>query len=394
MVVAAILAVAACVCNATILCVLFSNTNLQNGQAIYRLSLAFADILVGAIVFPTFISSLQKYFIMPHELGKLKNITGYEIANSSSFSLNLTTVELRGSSGLFRDRFTLEYLNAVGFFTVISLSVSIYTLVAASIDRFMAVFRPLKYNQTKAISAARIIVVTIWSCGLILALLPLDIHSLRYVLVSSILVSSGGKSALILYLVAFIIPLLLMWGFTIGTFYGARKASSEWATSQRSDGQQSQAAIEMRLVRTLGIMVGVFTLCLLPVALVVLVSLFLPQTLLADPLNLDPKATGKFISAEVVVVLLLASNSLWNCFIYSARDSNFRQASKSLYFHIVQALRLDLAWNVIVRCDGMSEQRRTSERIRQDSVVSATEATTVLYKNDQLSFPYNATTAN
>ena len=383
MVVFGLLAVATFICNATIIGVLLLNKKLQNGQAIYRLSLAFADILVGAIVFPTFISTLNKYFIARHELGNFKNVTGFVITNDSSDPFETAVVEVRDPSGLFHNRFPQIYLNSVGFFTVLSLSVSVYSLVAASVDRFVAVNRPLKYNQTKAIYAARVAVISIWIAGVLFATFPFYVDNLRYGVVAAILVSSAGTEVLILYSVAFFVPLVIMWALTIITFVVARFKASEWA-SQTSTNDQPQMDIEMRLVRTLGIMVGVFTLCLLPAALVLLVALGLPDIYYNQPLLLNEQSASNYTSAEVIVVLLLTSNSLWNCFIYSVRDRKFRDASKNMYGNIALALRLNFVWRIIMR-DELENQRRASHPIRQESVSSAvTEATKVYYKNNHI----------
>ena len=393
MVVFGLLAVATFVCNATILGVLLRNKKLQNGQAIYRLSLAFADILVGAIVFPTFISTLDKYFVFRHELGEIQNVTGYVRINDTEPPVNSTVVQVRETSGLFRDRFSPSYLNAIGFFTLLSLFISVYSLMAAGIDRFIAINKPLRYNQNTAVFGARITVVGIWIVGVLFATFPLYVSNLRYGVVAAILVSPAGREVVILYSVIFIIPLIVMWFLTIATFVLTKMKSSEWTTQTR-EREESQMAMEIKLFRTLGVMVAVFSLCLIPSVLVLLIGLYLPDIYYNNPEVLDEQVASRYVSAEVIAVLLLTSNSLWNCFIYSARDPRFRNASKLMYIYIAQALRLDYAWNIIARRDrSLSDQRRRSQPMRQDSVSSiATEATKVYYKNNQVDMKYNATT--
>ena len=392
MVVFGLLGIATFVCNATILGVLLFNNKLQNGQAIYRLSLAFADILVGAIVFPTFISTVNKYLIDRHGLGELRNVTGYVRINNTVAPIESSMVELRENGGNFGDRFSRSYLNGVGFFTVLSLSVSVYTLVAAGADRFVAINKPLRYSQRKAIFAAKSAVACIWIAGILFATLPLYVGELRYGVVAAILISSGGLKVLILYSVAFFIPLILMWILTITTFVVAKSKSSEWST-QTVDNGHSQMELEMQLFRTLGVMVGVFTLCLLPAAIVLLVGIYLTDIYFQDPINLNEQSSSHYTAADVVVVILLTSNSLWNCFIYSARDPHFRKASSNMYLYIARALRLDYVWSIVARRDNLAVQRHASEHIRQESVSSAaTEATKVFYKNDQVDMKYDATT--
>lgn len=370
MVINAILAFATFMCNATIIAVLFQKKFLQNGQAIYRLSLAFADLLVGAIVFPTFITTLQKYILLPHELGELRNVTGYNIVNGTADLNHLSTVEVTGPSGLFRTRFSRTYLNTVGFFTVLSLFVSVNTLVAACIDRFIAVYRPLRYDTLSAVNGARFAVILIWVLGLLFSTIPLYVRNMRYGVVAAVLISSAGTKVLILYAVAFIVPLLIMWVLTITTIIIAKQRSHRISTARSSDNTSSLSEFEMRLMRTLGVMVGVFTLCLLPAILVLLSGIFLSDIYFNRPLALSQNAVSSYTSAEVVAVIFLTSNSLWNCFIYSARDRSFRDATKRLYGRAAHLLRLDAMWKFV--CSKLGRNRRLL--VNCDSQTSTTAA--------------------
>ena len=73
-----------------------------------------SDVLVGIIVFPTFVCT---NVIQQHT-----NIVNY---------LDQST----------------PYLNTVGFFTMLSLYVSIFTLAAAATDRFKAIHNPLTVHS-------------------------------------------------------------------------------------------------------------------------------------------------------------------------------------------------------------------------------------------------------
>ena len=348
MVVIAILGVATFICNATVIAVLTQNKSLQNGQAIYRLSLAFADILVGAIVFPTFITTLQKYFLVPHEMAELKNITGYRLLENGTADLTqLSTVEAFESPFLFRTRFSRSYLNLVGFFTILSLFVSVNTLVAACVDRLIAVYRPLTYNKNSAIVGARIAVILIWILALIFSTIPFYVHDMRYGVVAAILISSAGTEVVILYAVAFIIPLLIVWSTTITTFIIAKNRARATSTCQSRRNSTGSRDFEMRLLQTLVVMVGVFSLCLLPSIMILLAGFFLPDIYFNDPLKLNQTTASNFTSLEVVAVILLTSNSLWNCFIYSARDQSFRNAAKLLYGRMAARLRIDYLWKMV-----------------------------------------------
>ena len=332
MVVISILAVSTFLCNAIILIVVFFSKKLQNVQGIYRLSLAFADILVGLIVFPTFINTLYGHFIESYNVIMITNSSKYSINNGSAMPFEVVTI--KGQLHAFRS-LSRQYFNAVGFFTVLSLFVSVYSLVAASFDRFMAIYRPLKYNELKSIFAAKVATVTIWFSGMMFGILPLFIFNLRYQLVASIMISSSGSNALVLYGTVLFLPLVIMWVLIIATFVAAR------STISRNHDKQKKLEEQMQLARTLGIMIGTFTFSLLPAIIIILLPHFLSNISLNRPSDLDLSAANLLTSLEMVAVIILTSNSLWNCFIYSTRDKKFRHACKQLFVRFGRMFETD-----------------------------------------------------
>ena len=330
-----ILAVSTFLCNAIILIVIFFSKKLQNVQGIYRLSLACADILVGLIVFPTFVSTLYVLFMENQNVNMITDSSKYSINNDSPMPFEVVTIE--GQRNVLQTS-SREYFKVVGFFTVLSLFVSVYSLVAASFDRFMAIYRPLKYNELKSIFAAKIATVTIWLSGVMFGILPLFIDHLGYGFVASIMISSSGSNALALYGVFLFLPLVMMWVLIIATFVVAR------STIKRNHDKQKQINEQMQLARTLGIMIGTFTFSLLPAMVIVLLPHFIYDIYLSRPSDLDLSAANLFTSLEMVAVIILTSNSLWNCFIYSARDKKFRHACKQLFSRFVSMFEIGV-WN-------------------------------------------------
>ena len=320
------LALATAFGNATILGVLSHKK--QTVQSIYRLSLAVADFIMGVVVIPIYLWSAYNQLVQSPQFSELTNITGYD----SALSMQPVVVELKG---LLPNKYSSNYVavSAFGFFNVLSLSTSVFSLVAATFDRFVAMHRPLKYNHSKAIFAAKITVVSLWFVGLTLAILPIVIPDVDYTLYISSFVSTGGNSFLMVYGIGigFCAMVVLMWFLMIATYIAAR-------SSLRRHDRQRRSNDERRLLTTLGIMITVFTLCIVPNTVVLIISGNSSHIIKRNSKDYDPVTTMKLFSAGVLVGLVLVSNSLWNCFIYSFREKSFRIATKLLYKRIVQRL--------------------------------------------------------
>ena len=339
-VIKAFLALAIVACNATILGVLSSKT--QEVKNIYRLSLAVADFIMGVFVIPISVGTMYQNLMQSPTFTELKNVTSYGLVNESSSLMQPVALNLKELDDRLPLKFSNSYASAVGFFTVLSLSVSVCSMVAASFDRFVAINRPLRYNKLKAISAGKIGIILVWFVGFVFAIFPVVIPDLSNIFVLSNLEAYGGKPMLVVYAIAFFLTVVLMWSSVIATCVVARP-------SLRNRNRQQQTDDEMRFFLTLGIMIAVFTLCVVPNGLILIVSAYLHYTDLKNPKNFDAVAAMQLTSAEASVAMLLYSNSLWNCFIYSFRETTFRNAAKLLYKRIVQCLKLDQAWNLVSR---------------------------------------------
>ena len=336
MMVAIFLAIAIVICNVQIMGVL--SLQKQNVQSIYRLSLAVADFIMGVFVIPIKIRKEYEHFAQSSSFTELRNVTGYAIAN---VSLPMQTVVLK-LKDLAGDNVSSIYASALEFFTVLSLFVSISSLVAASVDRFVAIFRPLRYNDLQAIFAAKIVVATVWFTGLVFAVFPIVIPDVGYAFVVSNVATEDGRSVLMVYAVTASFLFVLMWCSVIATYVVARP-------SLRNHDKQRQTGDERHLLGTLVIMITVFTLCIAPNVLTLIIRVFLPNINVENPIEFNAAAYMQFSSIRHATSLVIFSNSLWNCFIYSIREAVFRKAAKRLYKGIAQHLKLDEAWNLVSR---------------------------------------------
>ena len=245
--------------------------------------MASSDILAGIIAFPSYI---------------------YSYSTSGTVGFNKT------------------YINVVGFFTLLGFHVSIFSLVAAAIDRFKALYRPLKYNAKATVTIARKICLGLWLISILLAIAPTGIFykNFTFVLISNTVVLPVVLNNVYVFCIyaAILItaPIAAMWIFTILTFCVYKTHSKKQKKRLRTERQRLKSLQEIKFFFTLCIMVGAFSICLLPSAILTIIVI--------TTLKLNPSAV---ISSTVI----LTSNSLWNFFIYSAREKKFRAASKSLY---------------------------------------------------------------
>ena len=92
--------------------------------------------------------------------------------------------------------------------------------------------------------------------------------------------------------------------------------------------QKQEMKKQIRLLFTLGIMVGTFSLGLLPSVTLV--------TLQIVPRYSSLKSLLIVLTSSIVLV---TSNSLWNFFIYNARNKAFRLTSKRLYKKLLCCLK-------------------------------------------------------
>nr|XP_039254652.1 D(1B) dopamine receptor-like [Styela clava] len=338
-VVCALLALAIILANVTVIIVFTTSPKLRNSQAVYKISLAIADLLVGVIVLPTFVSTLLLLYQSPVNMGDVwKNSP-----RNSEGTLR------RNSGGRFKQRTSPEYIDFVGFFTILSLIVSIYTLMIASFDRFLAIYQPMRYGRHNAKRLAIWASLGLWSVAILFSAMPFFVPEMTYGLAASIMVASQETSALILYAVVVVIPLIVVWVTTIATFMSTKKHARRRQTltirRQSSDNSTKPVtSMETRLARTLASMVGIFTLCLLPAAVILIVPHFLGNLYHDYPRDFDPMASKIFISTEFVTILILMTNSLWNCFIYNARSDDFKKAAKLLYSTLLRKLGFNVIW--------------------------------------------------
>ncbi|XP_039272659.2 uncharacterized protein LOC120346933 isoform X2 [Styela clava] len=306
MVVAGLLSCAITLANTTVLIVfLSSKSNQINSQKIYKISIAVADLIVGVLVIPSMVETMRRT-LLPRKVDGVHKL------------------HTKITSEAYSDTF----ISLSGFFTSLSISVSIYSLMMASIDRLLVVYRPLSYEKFRAIFTAKIAVAVVWICALLYSILPFIVKEIYLLPLASMIVVMQGENSPILYAVLLGVPLVILWSTNIAMFILFKK--NEQKTQLNDD--------ESHLIKTLAIMVGVFTICVVPATIVIFCHLAMGDVWPGDPVTFDEKKFMNIKSSVSVGTIVILSNSLWNFFIYNGRSEEFQSNLKSLCKRLMRVL--------------------------------------------------------
>ncbi|XP_018667121.3 uncharacterized protein LOC104265620 isoform X1 [Ciona intestinalis] len=350
------------IANASVLGVTLLNKNLRHSQGIYKMSLAIADLLVGLIVLPTFPKSMSNHFQYDQVQG-----TGVWVASGVNNTWTDTYQPQATSS------FTWPYLRAIGFFSTVSFMASVYSLLMASFDRLSVVRLHLKYSKEDAKRFAVRACVVLWLVSAFFGSLPYYVSTLNYTLIASVFIASSGSSAMYLYIITFALPLVTLWGTSIATLWITRKhsrvARNMFAQGTNKAGKHTNT--ETRLARTLGIMVMVFTLSLVPILISLLLPFFMKDVYVMYPEQFNQSTFSALNSFEFVAVLILVCNSMWNFFIYSGRNADFRTATKDMYMQLWEKLGLK---KLTGACFQTCRRNTDDENTRENRVLSISDS--------------------
>ena len=328
----------------------FAATHNWNSQQVYKSSLAISDILIGILLLPLAIWDFCTHFIF-------SNVNGQPKMNVTSINNNLNeTRNFLVPIPLQRSYFTaLEkhpyYEEVRGFSSSLFIFTAIYCMAAASIDRFIAIAKPLSYTRHVAKRMSKRAVLAIWLAGIVYSCgprifrsmgVPVGYQSMGTVAFMQLEGMEGmendDNSILIISLSMLLVPLIIVWVLSIFTFNSMKNSNrslrkfQQRANNLALKGYHQQAKklatkerqVEGELARTLRLIVAAFTVCFLP-AILSFGGMLVPSVHRYNVEVFSIKAYDAYTDIEDIAQFLLYFNGLFNFFIYNARNNNFRK---------------------------------------------------------------------
>ena len=218
---------------------------------------------------------------------------------------------------------------------------SVFTLTFISFDRYLKISKPLQYRSRMTTSKSFKIIFIIWFISTALATYAATPDSgangilinaqfnCRADNTSSKEVALGISLSVILFL--FIIVILTMYVRIFVVAHKRQKMLRNGELGETSSGQSQRSVLgqDLKIVRMLLIVAGVFCLCWLPRAIWNLLRNNYPNFL--DSNNRSSSHRYPRIIFQSLVRLLALFNSLCNPIIYACVDQTYREAFKRLF---------------------------------------------------------------
>ena len=227
---------------------------------------------------------------------------------------------------------------------IFALTASIYSLTFISFDRYLKISRPLQYKSRLTTSKSLKTIFIIWFISTAFATYAAIPHSGS----SGVLVSHGfcptdsTKSKgfyTFLSISAFFLPTGVISVMYILIFVAAHKRqkmlrNGELGQTCDDRNQRTVFLQDLKVIRMLLVVVGVFILCWGPFFIHTLIGYYHPT--FSDWSSLSLSHRRMRLTTMLIIVLLPYFNSLCNPVIYACLDQKYREAFKHLFQRMCQ----------------------------------------------------------
>ncbi|KAK2588543.1 hypothetical protein KPH14_006322 [Odynerus spinipes] len=336
-------------------------------------------LFAGMIVVATGGNLIVIWIVLAHK--RMRTVTNYFLVNLSIADAMVSTLNVTFNYTYMLNShwpFGTLYCKICQFIAVLTICASVFTLMAISIDRYMAIVNPLRPRMGRR--ATLCVAVVIWIVGAILSF-PMLLFYTTYTQnfangeVRVICYSdwpnrddNGLSFQEYLYNVIFMI---LTYFLPIGsmTFTYARVGAELWGS--QSIGEATARQLEnirskRRVVKMMIVVVVIFAVCWLPFHVYFIVTSYLPD------ITNEPYIQEVFLG----IYWLAMSNSMYNPIIYCWMNSRFRRGFAQFF-----------SWCPWVRVTPEPSLSRSEAVTSRYSCTGSPEANTRISRNGTVRIP-------
>ena len=295
--------------NTLVLWVTWRERSLHEPNKYFIASLAVADLLVGIFVAP-----LRVYVLD----------------------------DLRRVSSLYMSIHLCRFLKWIDIF---ALTASVYSLTFISFDRYLKISKPLQYKSRMTTSRSQKIIFIIWLISTALA----SYAATNYSGNSGILVKvflycpfdiSHARGFYTFLAVAWvlipIVIILLMYTLIFIIAHKRQKMLRNGQLGEDPDNRNQRTVFlqDLKVIRMLLVVVGVFMVCWLP--LLIYHRVIHPSRQLEDPIAFSFSDLRQELIIQLVVCIFPYFNSLCNPAIYALLDQKYRKAFQRVFQRVMR----------------------------------------------------------
>ena len=252
-----------------------------------------------------------------------------------------------------RYRMSIHLCRFMAWIDIFSLATSIYTLTFISFDRYLKISKPFKYKSLMTRSTSlKVILVIVFISAACATYSAMPGSGIGGILVTgdgpcSQTSRTGYRFYNVLFIIAFLLPtvvMLIMYALIFLVTHKRQKRLRNGELGQTSTNLNQQTAIlrqDMKVIRMLVIIVGVFLLCWSPWFISFFVFENYPNwnDLFSKSLSYLYRSYIIFFVASVLPLF----NSLCNPVIYAWLDQKYREAFKHLFQRMICWLESKIA---------------------------------------------------
>ena len=274
----------------------------------------------------------NKYFVACLAVADL--LVGIFIGPAMVYGLSIDYKSLRDMS--------IHLCRFMVWIDTLAITASVFTLTFISYDRYLKISKPLQYRSRMTTSKSLKIIFIIWFISTALATYSATPDSGAYGILivdtyhcradnktPSKQVALGASVCVIFFLLPTVV--LTMYVRIFFVTHKRQKMLRNGELGETSTGQNQRSVLrqDLKIVRMLFIVNGVFCLCWLPLGIWGLLYQYYPN--FVDLNNWSSSYWYRTITFESLVHLLALSNSLCNPIIYACLDQTYREAFKCLF---------------------------------------------------------------